>query len=156
MTRVLSDAVLEDDVSGVKVTAPNGIDVIAGALDVGVINQGILHKTMKVDAISMKISRHQIPHGDIPRRGVGVCGLRYPNCQLTGTPGVVVQPHILNSNTAHRPAMARSQEFRKHRRRTKLHCLEDATCPFPGRQCSSPRCWSPSRIQGGTFSLVRW
>eukprot|EP00438_Fugacium_kawagutii_P005964 Skav206629 [mRNA] locus=scaffold2321:104563:104979:+ [translate_table: standard] len=62
---------------------------------------------MKVDAISLKKHGHQIPHGDIPRRGIGVCGLRHPKGQLTGTPtAIVVHPNVLNSHTAHRPAMA--------------------------------------------------
>lgn len=54
MASLVAAGVLEDDVPRIEVTAPHGVDVIPGVLDVGVIHQGVLNKAMEVDAVGMK------------------------------------------------------------------------------------------------------
>mmetsp|Transcript_64089 Transcript_64089/g.198416 ORF Transcript_64089/g.198416 Transcript_64089/m.198416 type:complete len:312 (+) Transcript_64089:485-1420(+) len=78
---VHSDAVPENHVCGIRVGAPEGVDVVPCVLDVRALNPGMRNRSVQVDAISLERAGNEVADQDV-LRALGVARLGHPNGDL--------------------------------------------------------------------------
>lgn len=96
-----SDTVLENNTFRVKVASPYREDVVTCVLNVSVVYERILHKTMEIDSVSMEKHGNEVLHAHIACGLAKVSRLSGPHSKLACASRVVrevVEPHVFDQH----------------------------------------------------------